>query len=514
LVVNRSENFARFAGTDGVSGDLKRKSVLGALTTGAGSALDFGLRLGSTLILARLLVPEQFGLVAMVTAVTRIAERFATLGLSTATVQAPKITHGQCSNLFWINVGAGVFFAAMLVLLSPAIVNFYEDERLQTIAVVLSLNFVWTGLTVQHEALLLRQMKLPRIAGNRLTATFVSLCLAIGLALGGFGYWALVWKEVAQVALTAVGAWMLCPWVPGRPSRRVNMDRLLRFGRDMTLTQLLLGVTAQLDNLLIGRFGGAVELGLYRQAYNLMKAPIERLRGPIYSVSQPGLSVLQLEPARYRRYYQRIVFAVSLATVPLGVFTAIYAHEIVLVVLGETWLGAVVFLRIFSVMAAIQPALGTGGIVMITCGYTGRQFLLTLLFNAMSVVLMFAGIKWGAVGVAAGRMAALVLTMPWVLYYGFAGTPVSVRDFLRSVSRPVAASLTMGAALLLLQYFAHLESVLLSLLAACGTAIAIYFLAFNLLPGGRGQLRSLKNEFLSALRRRPSAGVETSRDST
>ena len=104
--------------------------------------------------------------------------------------------------------------------------------------------------------------------------------------------------------------------------------------------------------------------------------------------------------------------------------------------------------------------------------------------------------------------------MPWVLYYGFAGTPVSVRDFLRSVSRPVAASLTMGAALLLLQYFAHLESVLLSLLAACGTAIAIYFLAFNLLPGGRGQLRSLKNEFLSVLRRRPSAGVETSRDAT
>ena len=113
--MNRPDNFERFARTEEVRGDLKRKSVLGALATGAGGSLDFVLRLGSTLILARLLVPEHFGLVAMVTAITRIAERFATLGLSTATVQAPEITEGQCSNLFWINVAAGGLFAGLLV---------------------------------------------------------------------------------------------------------------------------------------------------------------------------------------------------------------------------------------------------------------------------------------------------------------------------------------------------------------------------------------------------------------
>jgi PST family polysaccharide transporter len=512
--MSRSENFERFAGTEAVSVDLKRKSVLGALITGGGGALDFVLRLGSTLILARLLVPEQFGLVAMVTAVTRIAERFATLGLSTATVQAPKITHGQCSNLFWINVGAGAFFAVMLVLFSPAIASFYEDARLQTIAVALSLNFFWTGLTVQHVALLRRQMKLPQLAGNRLAATFLSVCLAIALALGGFGYWALVWKEVIQAFLVALGAWTLCPWVPGLPSLRVNMNRLLGFGRDMTLTQLLLAVSAQLDSVLIGRFAGAVELGLYRQAANLMKQPIEKLRGPIFSVSQPGLSILQREPARYRRYYRRILFVVSLATVPLGVFAAIYAHEIVLVALGQKWLGAVVFLRIFGVAAAIQPALGTTGTVMVTCGKSGRFLLVALVSNALLLILMFVGIKWGAVGIATARVASLVLLMPWALYYSFAGTPVSVGDFLRSVSAPFLASLTMGAALLLLQYFADLESGLLSLAAGCGTAITVYFLAFNLLPGGRGQLRSLAKELLAALRQRSSVGVKAGRDAT
>jgi PST family polysaccharide transporter len=282
----------------------------------------------------------------------------------------------------------------------------------------------------------------------------------------------------------------------------------------MTLTQLLVATAAQLDSLLIGRISGAAPLGLYRQAHNLMMAPIARLRAPIFSVSQPGLSILQREPGRYRRYYQRIVFVVSLATVPLGVFTTIYAHEIVLVALGQNWLGAVVFLRIFGVAAAIQPALGTSGTVMVTCGKSGRFLVASLVNNAALVILMFTGMKWGAVGIATARVATFVVLMPWLLYYSFAGTPVSVGDFLRSVSRPFVASLTMGAALLLLQYFAPLESALLSLLAGCGTAITAYFLAFNLLPGGRRQLQSLANEVLAALRQRSSMGVEASRDAT
>jgi len=512
--MSRSDNFERLAATDAVSGDLKRKSVLGALATGAGGALDFVLRLGSTLILARLLVPEHFGLVAMVTAITRIAERFATLGLSTATVQAPEITEGQCSNLFWINVAAGGLFAGLLVVFSPAVASFYDDPRLQPIAVALSLNFLLTGLTVQHEALLRRQMKLPEVAVNRLIATLLSVTLAITLAATDFGYWALVWKEVAQMLFTAAGVWVVCPWLPSLPSRRVDMGRLLSFGRDMTLTQLLLAVSAQLDTLLIGRFGGPAILGLYRQAYNLMMGPVERLRNPIYGVSQPGLSVLQGQPARYRRYYQRILFVVSFATVPLGVFTVIYAHDIVLVALGEQWLGAVVFLRIFGVVAAIQPALGTSGTVMITCGRSGRFLVVSLVNNALLALLMFIGVAWGAVGIASARAATLVLVTPWALYYSFAESPVSVSDFVRTVSKPVVASALMAAALIALQRFGAIDNEIVSLAAACGVAPIAYLTGMLLLPGGKDQLQSMAGELRGALRGRSSVGSAPTNDVT
>jgi PST family polysaccharide transporter len=279
----------------------------------------------------------------------------------------------------------------------------------------------------------------------------------------------------------------------------------------MTLTQILLSVSAQLDSLLVGKVAGASELGLYRQADNLMKAPVERFNAPIATVSQSGLSILQREPARYRRYYQRILLVVSLLTVPLGVFTAIYAHEIILIVLGQKWLGATVFLRIFALLASIRPAMATSAVVMITCGHAGRFLKVSLVYSAALVTLMLIGISWGSVGIASAHLATAVLVTPWLLSYSFAGSPVSIRAFGESVSRPAIASLTMGAALLLLQSFANLESALLSLALGAGTAITVYFLTLNLLPGGRDQLQSLAKELLGALRRRSSAEVEANK---
>ena len=132
--------------------------------------------------------------------------------------------------------------------------------------------------------------------------------------------------------------------------------------------------------------------------------------------------------------------------------------------------------------------------------------MLSVVYSATSLILMFVGIRWGAVGIATAQVSTAVLLMPWLLYYSLAGSPVSVGAFWRSASRPLVASLTMAAALLLLQNFTHLESALLSLTAACGTAIAVYFLTLNFLPGGRDQLQSLLSELVAALRKRSSVG--------
>jgi len=511
--VSRSDNFARFAETESVSSSLRRKSVLAAVTTGAGSSLDFGIRLATTLILARLLVPEDFGLIAMVTVVTRVAQ-FTFIGLSTPTIQVPEITYRQSSNLFWINVAAGVFLAGSLALLAPALAGFYDELRLVPIARVLALNFILGGLSQQHLALLTRQMKLPQIAGNTLVASLLSSCFAIVLALTGFGYWALVLRDLVGGFLTALGAWALCPWVPGLPDRREKMHRLLTFGRDMTLKNLLQITSAQLDALLIGRFAGPAALGLYRQAYNLVVLLTERWSGPIRNVSKPGLSALQFQPSRYRRYYGRILSVISLPTIPFGFFVAIYAHEIILVVLGQKWLGAVVFVRIFGGVAAISPALSTSSLILLTRGMSGKLLAVTLVSSASLVILMLVGASWGAVGIAAAHLATPVLLAPWLLYFTMRKTPVSVGDFLLTISKPLVASLAMASAVALFRAVVHLESALLSLALGSVTATTAYFSAYSLLPGGWAQLHWLASELTALLSRRSSTKVKPRRNKT
>jgi PST family polysaccharide transporter len=506
--MNRPERFAGIANNAGVRLNLKESSVRGAVFTAVGGGLDFGLRILSTLILARLLIPEHFGLIGMVTAITGMAERLSSMGLSTATIQTAEINYKQCSNLFWINFAGGCVLGMALCALAPVIADFYNDERLVPIILAISTNFLWKGLTVQHMALLHRQMKQPQIAGNQLAVNFLSNCLAVALAFYGLGYWALVWRDVISGFLYAIGVWVLCPWLPGIPSRDTKIGGLLRFGRDMTFTQILVALSFHIDSLLLGKFAGPTALGLYRQAYNLMMTPIEQLETPIWTISQSGLSRLQDDPERYRRYYQQILFVVNLATIPLGAFVVIYAKEIVSVVLGQKWMEAVIFLQIFGVAAAIQPAAGTISLVLVTFGKTQKNFLLVLANSLVTVISMAVAIPWGAVGICLAKVSATVFMLLPRIYYSFPGTPVSMGVFFRVFSRPFIGSLVMVVALVLLRHFAPMKNGLSSLCVGCGMAGITYLAVLALLPGGWIQLNSLINNLLSALRRR-SAGMES-----
>ena len=154
--MNQSEKFRRLFCTEAIRKDLRTSSVRAAGFTWAAGTADFVLRIGSTAILGRLLLPEQFGLIMMVMAVTAIADQFRDLGLSTATVQRKEISHQEVTNLFWINVLAGILIAAVVCAASPLVSEYYKEPRLTLITCILATNFIFGGLMVQHQALLTR----------------------------------------------------------------------------------------------------------------------------------------------------------------------------------------------------------------------------------------------------------------------------------------------------------------------------------------------------------------------
>ncbi len=494
--------FERLMNETAATADLKSRTLRGGAVAMGAEAVEFVLRVGSLLVLARLLLPEHFGLIAMVTAVTSVAERFKDLGLSIATVQREHITHEQVSTLFWVNTAMGMALVLLVAALAWPIAGFYGEPRLVAVTLAIASSFFWSGVTVQHQALLRRQMKFSTLAMVQIGSSALSVVVAITMALLDFGYWALVAREVSRGVFMALGMWLCMPWIPSAPARSEGMRSMLAFGGDVTAFNLVAFLSSSLDQILIGKLFGATPLGLYRQGVNLVLAPIVQLTYPVNSVAESALSRLRGEPEKYRRYYLRILSTLSLATMPLAAFLAVFAEEIVQVALGPKWLAAAEFFRILAIAAFLRPAMSTVGAVMITQGLSRRYFWWGLAGSACLSVLLLAGTAWGATGVAAAQVVSTYLMVWPNLHWGLKNTPISKQDFLSAISRPIAASLLMTAVLVLLSHldeFIDHPAILLAIGAVA--AVPLYFGAWLILPRGREELSRIKDDLLSLRRR-------------
>src|SRR5437588_9283865 len=243
--------------------NLRQRTISSGLITTAAQGTKFFLNLAYVMILARLLVPQDFGLVAMVTTITGFLRIFQDAGLSTATVQRQDITHAQVSNLFWVNVVVGGVTTLLVAASAPAVAWFYREPRLVSITLVLSITFVLARSAVQHIALLNRQMRFKVIAVIDIVSMFVGYLIGIGMAVSGYGYWALVGTSVTQVTIKLILTWSVSRWRPRLPSRDSQTWHLLSFGANITAGTLMYSLARGADSLLVGRFFGPAAVGLY-----------------------------------------------------------------------------------------------------------------------------------------------------------------------------------------------------------------------------------------------------------
>ena len=293
--------------TEHLKSDLGARTIRGSAVTIVTQGLKFLIGMVGTVILARLLTPQDYGLIGMVAVIIGFVSIFKDLGLSSATIQRAEINSVQISTLFWVNIALSL--AVMLVCfgIAPLISVFYHEPRLRLITAAYGFGFMLSGLTVQHEALLRRQMRFTALAVTEVTALCASVATAVGLALYGAGYWALVASQLSLGLVYLIGIWSLCRWRPGLPGRNSGVRSMLAFGRNLTGFAVINYFARNLDNLLIGKVWGSQQLGLYAKAYQLLLLPIDQINSPIGAVALPALSRLSDSPEKYRQAYLRIM---------------------------------------------------------------------------------------------------------------------------------------------------------------------------------------------------------------
>lgn len=473
----RLERDSQYFSTDYLAHNLKARSVRGGAVTFAAQGVKFLLQTGSTAVLARLLLPSDFGLVAMVTAVTGFVAMFKDAGLSMATIQRADITHDQVSTLFWINVALSAAVMLILAAMAPILAAFYAEPRLVWITLALAGTMLFGGFTVQHQALLRRQMRFKALAVIEITALIAGIAVAVAMALMHFGYWSLVGSAAATSLTNMISVWAFCNWRPGPPRRRSGTGPLLRFGGHLTAANFMNYFARNLDNILIGWAWGANALGTYSKAYSLMMLPLTQLTAPAASVAIPVLSRIVPTPDRYRRYYYRCVTLIAFASMPLMGYLFAVSTPLIDVLLGPGWEASASVFRWLLVGALFHPVASTNGWVHISMGRPDRMLRWMLLGVPPIICSFFIGLPYGPVGVArAYSVCLLSVNLVPCLAFAFHGSPLTLTDFFRAILKPFLLSCAVG----LIAYLTLLAcSDLASLLQLVVTATAA--LAFGLI---------------------------------
>jgi O-antigen/teichoic acid export membrane protein len=424
--------------------DLKEKTIRGAAARVCAQALNFMLRLGSLMILARLLGPKEFGLVGMVTAFIGVLGLFRDFGLSSAAVQRATISDEQMSTLFWINTLAGALLGLLTAAIAPVVVAFYHEPRLFWVTVVLATGFFINAAGVQHGALLQREMRFVALAVINTIALIVGNVIGIGGALAGYGYWALVAMTIAVPIATTIGVCLTAAWVPGLPRRGVGTASIIRFGGTLTVTGLVVYIAGNCEKVLLGRYWGADVLGIYGRAYQLVNIPTENLNSAAGEVAFAALSRLQGDPIRFRSYFLKGYSLVLALTLPITTACALFADDIILVLLGPKWKDATAIFRLLAPTILVFAIVNPLGWLMSSLGLVARNLKMGLVIAPLMIVSCVIGLPYGPRGVAFAYSVVMLLWAGPAVVWAVYGSPISFRDIRSTVKWPFASSIVSG----------------------------------------------------------------------
>lgn len=472
--------------------DLRRKATVGAAFTGGAQAFRMGLQLLSVVVLSRLLSPEDFGLMAMISPLMLFVMLFGQLGLNNAVITARTLTLSQISTVFWINTGFAAILATIFAACSPLIAWFYGEPRLMAPVLVLSGSILISAAGAQQQALITRSMRFARLAVIDVLSATAGFLLAVMIALAWPGVWALVANTVGTALFTSLCLWLSSNWRPRRLFHLAEAMPMVHFGKGMLGFNIFNFFSRNLDNVLIGRFAGAVQLGYYDRAYKLLLFPLSQINQPVGRVVIPILSKLVDEPARYRAFYLRTVQQLLLFTLPGVVFMITNAQDAIPAVLGSHWVSSVPIFVWLGFAALHQPISATTGWLFISQSRTGEFAQWGLVVALTSIAAFVAGLPWGALGVAAAyALSDLFIRMPIVWYWIGRKGPVRTRDLIGMAWPHVIANAAMAAVMIALQPVRLGAFPLIDLGIKCIIGYAVCWATLAIFPRGRATLGDL-----------------------
>lgn len=376
----------------------------------------YGSRAVITVVLARLLTPEDFGVAGLALLFSALVLVFTDLGA--ALVHRQDLREEDLSTAFWLSITSGAVLTLATIALAGPISELFREPEVKPLLIALSFAFMLTAAITTPAGLLTRRLAFRQIELSNLTAVLVAAAAAVVVAVMGGGAWAIIAQQITQSVVYFILIWSISRWRPRFMFSRASARSLGGYSINLMGAKLFDYVQSNSDNILIGRFLGPTALGVYSMAYNLMLYPVVRLSDPVNAAMFPVISRMQDDNERMAGVWLRVSRFMAVAVTPAMLLLIVLAPEFVSLVLGDRWDEAVPVLQVLSWAGLVQAVRGPTSAVLLAKGLTGRFFS----YNVLSAIVLIIGfaltVQFGVVEVAISYSVAMTLLSPLFVRMG------------------------------------------------------------------------------------------------
>lgn len=395
------------------------------------------------IVLARLLDPADFGLLAMVSVFVAIGKAVTDGGFTQVVIQRKTLTQVDLSTIFYFNIAVGLASVLVLYFAAEPIARFYKDPRLVEILRFLSVGLLLTSLGGVHKSQLTREMQFKRAVLATAPATLGSGGLAIVLALMGWGVWALVMQFLAMAGLSSLFLWFATGWRPSLVVSRRSLATMFPFGSKLALVGVLDSIFTNIYVLFIGRFFTPIEVGFYQRANSLRQLASQSPTSIIARVLFPTFSKLQNEPVRMRRIFLKAFGMIALVFVPLMAILAGVAHPLIETLIGARWLPSAPYLQLLCISGALYPLHSINLNVIKALGHAGKVLKIGVFKKAITIVVLMCTYRYGIYAIIVGQICTSYFALGLNAYYTRSLLSLRYTDQLKPLVVPVIFGLAL-----------------------------------------------------------------------
>lgn len=456
----------------------------GVRWVGIGQVGNRLLSMASTIVLARLLMPEDFGVIALARLVLGFILLLSAWGIDAAVIVEEKRPKQIANVAFWINFGIMLVLGTIVIGISPWVQKFYATPLLQPILIWMGIGLIFQSFELVPRTLLNRELNYKYLTIINLSVEIITNLMVILLAFLGCGVWSLVIPQIIASPLRAVPFWLKTKWSPSLYIERADFKRVLSFGKSILGAELVRYLNTNTDNFLIGKLLSKAKLGYYSFAFNLANWPVENIVKVINTVSLPALSKVQANLTELRRFFLRMTEMVSLVTLPIfGVLVGI-TYEFVVVIYGAKWIPAVRPLQIIVIYGIMRSIFAPAGRIFLVLKKPQYLFYINLLQLPLLVIAVWLGIRQAEIlGAAIG--VALVLSFGGLLYLTIVARMLSMKiaEFVTTLGPGLICTLIylVGGWLLKRLLFGLGQPAVLILIFYLIFAVSIYALSLRII---------------------------------